>query len=334
MRPIFEHARAEPKRLVYAEGEDERVLRAAQQVLDDGIARPILIGRRAVVERRIKLLSLRLKLGETVELCDPEDDPRFRKYWKLYHRIMERKGVSPDFAKAMVRTRNTVIATLMVRRGEADAMLCGAIGQYHRHLKHLVGVLGLAEGVKAPAALSAIVLQKGTWFLCDTHVVDDPSAEQIAAMTISAAEIVRRFGIEPKVALLSHSNFGSSDAPSARKMREALALITERAPSLEVEGEMHGDAAVSERVRSHIFPNSRLEGAANLLVMPTLDAANIAIDLLKGLGDGQPIGPILLGLEYPAHIVTPSVTVRGLVNMSAVAVHDAQVSVDARTVAT
>src|SRR5579859_7790556 len=294
MRPIFQHARAEPKRLVYAEGEDERVLRAAQQVLDDGIARPILIGRREVVERRLKQLNLRLRLGENVELCDPEDDPRFRKYWKLYHRIMERKGVSPDFAKALVRTRNTVIAALMVRRGEADALLCGAIGQYHRHLNHLVNVLGLAAGVKGPAALSALVLPKGTWFLGDTHIVDDPSAEQIADMTLSAAEVVRRFGVEPKVALLSHSNFGSSPAPSARKMRDALALITERAPSLEVEGEMHGDAAVSESIRNRIFPNSRLEGAANLLIMPTLDAANIAFDLLKALGDGQPIGPILL----------------------------------------
>jgi malate dehydrogenase (oxaloacetate-decarboxylating)(NADP+) len=333
MRPIFQHARAEPKRLAYAEGEDERVLRAAQQVIDDGIARPILIGRRAVVERRIKLLNLRLKLGENVELCDPEDDPRFRKYWKLYHRIMERKGVSPDFAKTLVRTRNTVIASLMVRRGEADALLCGAIGQYHRHLKHLVDILGLAAGVRAPAAVSALVLQKGTWFLCDTHIVDDPSAEQIADMTLSAAEVVRRFGIEPKVALLSHSNFGSSPAPSARKMREALALIAERAPSLEVEGEMHGDAAVSEEIRNRIFPNSRLEGVANLLIMPTLDAANIAVDLLKALGDGQPIGPILLGLEYPGHVMTPSVTVRGLVNMSAVAVYDAQVSASARAAA-
>jgi malate dehydrogenase (oxaloacetate-decarboxylating)(NADP+) len=333
MRPVFQQARAAPKRLAYAEGEDERVLRAAQQVLDDGIARPILIGRRAVVERRVKLLSLRLKIGENVELCDPEDDPRFRKYWKLYHLLMERKGVSPDFAKSLVRTRNTVIAALMVRRGEADAMLCGTVGQYHRHLKHLVDILGLVAGTRRPAALSAIVLPKGTWFLCDTHVVDDPDAEQVACMTLHAAAAVRRFGIEPKVALLSHSNFGSSPAPSAVKMREALALIRERAPGLEIEGEMHGDVAVSEYLRHRVFPNSRLAGAANLLVLPTLDAANIAADLVKALGDGQPIGPILLGLNYAAHVVTPSVTVRGLVNLSAVAVYDAQASATAREAA-
>jgi malate dehydrogenase (oxaloacetate-decarboxylating)(NADP+) len=333
MRPVFQHARAAPKRLVYSEGEDERVLRAAQQVLDDGIASPILIGRREVVERRVKHLNLRLKIGENVELCDPESDPRFQRYWTLYHQIMERKGVSPDFAKSLVRTRNTIIAGLMVRQNEADALICGTIGQYHRHLKHLVDILGLCGAHRTPSALSAIVLPKGTWFLCDTHVVDDPTAQQIADMAVHAAEVVRRFGIEPKVALLSHSNFGSSNSASPQKMRAALALIRDLAPSLEVEGEMHGDAAVAEDVRNRIFPNSRLKGAANLLVMPTLDAANIAVDLLKSLGDGQPIGPILLGLQYAAHIVTPSVTVRGLVNMSAVAVYDAQVTAEAQQAA-
>ncbi|HZS85573.1 MAG TPA: NADP-dependent malic enzyme [Stellaceae bacterium] len=326
MRPVFQHARSEPKRLAYAEGEDERVLRAAQQVLDEGIAKPILIGRREVVARRLKHLSLGMKLDEEVALVDPEDDPRFPQYWKLYHELMERKGVSPDFAKSMVRTRNTVIAALMVRRGEADALLCGSIGQYRRHLKHLVDILGVEPGTKAPAALSAIVLAKGTYFLCDTYVVEDPSAAEIAQMSLRAAEAVRHFGVEPKLALLSHSSFGASDAASAQKMREALALIRARAPELEVEGEMHGDAAVSEEIRSRIFPNSRLKGSANLLVMPTLDAANIAFNLLKTLGDGQAIGPILLGLARPGHILTPSVTVRGLVNMSAIAVYDAQVS--------
>jgi malate dehydrogenase (oxaloacetate-decarboxylating)(NADP+) len=333
MRPVFQHARAAPKRLVYSEGEDERVLRAAQQVLDDGIASPILIGRREVVERRVKHLNLRLKIGDNVELCDPESDPRFQRYWTLYHQIMERKGVSPDFAKSLVRTRNTIIAGLMVRQNEADALICGTIGQYHRHLKHLVDILGLCGPHRTPSALSAVVLPKGTWFLCDTHVVDDPSAQQIADMAVHAAEVVRRFGIEPKVALLSHSNFGSSNSASPQKMRAALALIRDLAPGLEVEGEMHGDAAVAEDVRNRIFPNSRLKGSANLLVMPTLDAANIAVELLRSLGDGQPIGPILLGLQYAAHIVTPSVTVRGLVNMSAVAVYDAQVTEEAQLAA-
>jgi malate dehydrogenase (oxaloacetate-decarboxylating)(NADP+) len=238
---------------------------------------------------------------------------------------MERRGVSPDFAKSVVRTRNTVIGALMLRRGEADAMLCGSIGQYRRHLKHLLDILGLDEGVRSAAALSAIVLAKGTYFLCDTYVVDDPSATAIAEMSLRAAEAVRHFGLEPKLALLSHSNFGSSDSAAAQKMREALALIRARAPLLEVDGEMHGDAAISQEIRDRIFPNSRLKGSANLLVMPTIDAANIALNLLKTLGDGQSIGPILLGVKYPAHVLTPSVTVRGLVNMSAVAVYDAQV---------
>jgi malate dehydrogenase (oxaloacetate-decarboxylating)(NADP+) len=326
MRPVFERARSEPKCVVYAEGEDERVLRAVQQVIDDGLARPIIIGRRDVVRRRAEKLNLRLRIDDNVLLVDPEDDPRFHEYWTLYHSLMERKGVSPDFARSVVRTRNSVIAALMLRRGEADAMLCGAIGQYHRHLRHIVDILGVVPGTSAPAALSAIILPKGTFFLCDTYVVDDPSVEQIAEMTLRAADAVRHFGIEPRVALLSHSNFGSSDAPSARKMRSALALLRERAPALEVEGEMHADVAILEDIRQRIFPNSMLRGSANLLIMPSLDAANIAFTMLTALGDGLAIGPILLGVNRPAHIVTPSVTVRGLVNMTAVAVYDAQVS--------
>jgi malate dehydrogenase (oxaloacetate-decarboxylating)(NADP+) len=327
MRPVFQRARSAPKRLVYAEGEDERVLRAAQQVFDEGIAKPILVGRREVVERRLKHLNLRIRVDADITLVDPEDDPRYPAYWKLYHEIMERRGISPDFAKTLVRTRNTVIAALMLRRNEADAMLCGSLGQYRRHLKHLLDIIGLVEGAQSAAALSAIVLAKGTYFLCDTHVVDDPSATEIAEMSLRAAEAVRHFGIEPKLALLSHSSFGSSDAPAARKMREALALIRERAPQLEVDGEMHADAAISQEIRERIFPNSRLKGSANLLIMPSIDAANIALNLLKTLADGQSIGPILLGLKQAAHVLTPSVTVRGLVNMSAVAVYDAQLSV-------
>ncbi|MDE1967989.1 MAG: NADP-dependent malic enzyme [Alphaproteobacteria bacterium] len=326
MRPIFEHARKDPKRVVYGEGEDERVLRAVQQVVDNGLARPIIIARRDVAQKRIERLNLRIKLGSDVELVDPTSDPRYNEYWSLYHKLMERKGVSPDFARYLVRTRTSVIASLMVRRGDADAMICGAVGTYHRHLRHVVDIVGLVPGASAPAALTGLITPKGTFFLCDTYVVDDPTAEQVAEMTVRAAEAVRHFGVEPKIALLSHSNFGGSDTPGARKMRQAMELLLQRAPGLEVEGEMNGDAAIVDEIRKRIFPNSRLKGAANLLIMPNLDAANIAFNLLKVLGDGLNIGPILLGVRKPAHIVTPAVTVRGLVNMTAVAVYDAQVS--------
>jgi malate dehydrogenase (oxaloacetate-decarboxylating)(NADP+) len=326
MRPVFERARSDPKRIVYAEGEDERVLRAVQQALDEGIARPIIVARREVAQRRIERLNLRFKLDHDVGLVDPQSDPRYNEYSALYHQLMERKGISPDYARYLVRTRNPAIAALMVKRGEADAMLCGAVGQYHRHLQHIVDIIGLKPGASAPAALSALVLPKGTFFLCDTFVIEEPTATQLAEITLRAAAVVRMFGVEPKVALLSHSNFGSANTRSPAKVREALALLRELAPSLEVEGEMHGDAAISEEIRQRIFPNSTLKGMANLLIMPNLDAANIAFTLLTTLGEGLAIGPMLLGTRQPAHILTPSTTVRGLLNMTAIAVYDAQLS--------
>ena len=319
MKPIFERASQNPQRVVYGDGEDPRILQGIQQVVDDGLARPTIIGRRRVVEMRLKRLGLRLRIGEDFELVDPEDDPRFREYWQLYHSIMERRGVTPDRARQIVRTRNTVIAALMVRRGEADAMLSGAVGKYHRQLDYVNEVLGRRTGVRNLAAMNAIITPKGTLFLCDTYVNQNPTAHQIAEMTILAADEIRRFGITPKVALLSHSNFGTSNNPEAVKMREAMQIIEDRDPGLEVEGEMHGDAAINENIRQRIFPNSRLEGQANLLIMPTLDAANIAFNLLKTVTDGVSIGPIMLGMSKPAHILTPSVSVRSIVNLTALA---------------
>jgi len=324
MKPVFEQARETPKRVIYAEGEDERVLRAVQVVLDEGLAQPVLVGRPEVIEHRIERLGLRLKAGDDFDLINPESDPRFKDYWQTYHAMVERKGVTPEGAQTIVRTRNTVIAALAIRRDDADAMICGVSGRYHRHLAHVRDVIGLARGVRDFSALSVLILPSGTYFLADTYVTPEPSAEEIVEMTRMSAEHVQRFGIVPKIALLSHSNFGSSDTASARKMRAALAMLHAQHPDLEVEGEMHPDAALNEAMREHMFPNSRLKGPANLLIMPSLDAANIALNLVKSVGEGLPVGPILIGAAAAAHILTPSVTARGVVNMSAIAVVDAQ----------
>ena len=324
MKPLFAGAKKSPKGIVYAEGEDERVLRAVQVVVDEGLATPILIGRPAVIERRLDQFGLRMRSGKDYSLINPESDPRYRDYWTTYHRLTERKGVSQEYAKIEMRRRNTLIGAMMIYKGEADGMLCGTFGTYALHLQFIDQVIGLRPGVKHYAAMNALMLPDRTVFICDTYVTPDPSAENIAEMTILAAEEVRRFGIQPKVALLSASNFGSVDLPSARKMQAALAILRETAPELEVEGEMHGDAAISAEIRMRVFPNSRLKGDANLLIMPTMDAANIAFNLLKtSAGDGVTVGPILLGAARAVHIVTPSASVRRIVNMTALTVVDA-----------
>jgi malate dehydrogenase (oxaloacetate-decarboxylating)(NADP+) len=331
MKPVFERARGELKRVVYAEGEEEVVLRAVQTVVDEGLARPILIGRPAVIESRIQRLGLRLVAGEHFELTNIDDDPRFNDYWKDYHEIMQRRGTSPAAAKSVVRTRSTVIAALMVRRGEADAMLCGVVGRYHKKLAYVVNVLGRDPGVKATSALSGVLNDRGTFFFVDTHVQTDPTAEQIAEATLQAALRLRLFGIVPRVALLSFSNFGSHEIPSAQKMRQALALIRERDPNLEVDGEMQADTALSSTIRERLLPNSRLTGAANLFVMPNLDAANIAYNMVRAMTDGVALGPILMGVSKPAHVLTPAATVRRVVNMTAIAAVEAQIRGDIAT---
>ncbi|HEY8069005.1 MAG TPA: NADP-dependent malic enzyme [Burkholderiales bacterium] len=324
MKPLFSAAKVSPKRIVYAEGEDERVLRAMQIVVDEGLARPTLVGRPQVIEQRIERLGLRVRAGRDFVLTNPELDPRYRDYWKAYHRLTERKGVSPEYARVEMRRRNTLIGAMMMRKGEADGMLCGTFGTHSLHLHYIEQVIGLRPGVKHYAAMNALILPNRTVFICDTYVTPDPDAEHIAEMTILGAEEIRRFGVAPKVALLSASNFGSVDLPSARKMQQALAILAERAPELEVEGEMHGDTALSDEIRQKVFPHSRLRGEANLLVMPTLDAANISFNLLKvASSENVTIGPILLGAARPVHILTPSATVRRIVNMTALIVADA-----------
>ncbi len=324
MKPVFESAKHHPRRLVYAEGELRRVLRATQVVVDEGLAQPILVGRRAIIEARLIELALRIEPDVHFKIVDPNHNPRYEDHWREYHRIMERRGITPEAAQRLMRTRTTALAAVMLRLGETDAVLCGPLGDYRMHLRHVLDVIGKREGVQDVSALRALIHPRGTYFVCDTHVTPDPTAEEIAEMAILAAEAIRRFGIEPKVALLSHSNFGSIDCPSARKMRKARVLLEQVAPDLECEGEMHADAALSEDIRNRIFPNSRLKGVANLLIMPNVEAANIAQSIIKILGQAVPIGPILIGVAGPIYIMTESVSVRGLINMSAFTVVDAQ----------
>ena len=323
MKPVFERAQGDVQRVVLAEGESPRVLNATQILVDDGICRPLLIGREESVVRTIEELGLRLVPGQGFDVLDPAANPDFERHTDAYHRLMERAGVSPEYAANVIRTRPTALGAVLVRRGEADALVCGTQGAYFRHVRYLRDIIGLREGVRDISALILMILDTGTVFLTDTHVTVDPSAEEIAETAGMAAEKVRRFGMVPKAALLSHSNFGSRDNQAARKMRRARELICERWPDLAVEGEMHADAALSEETRARIFPHAAFGGSANLMLMPSLDAANITYNMLKVLGNGLPVGPMLMGLDRPAHVVTESSTVRGIVNLAAIAAADA-----------
>jgi malate dehydrogenase (oxaloacetate-decarboxylating)(NADP+) len=323
MQPLFTAAKKQPRRVVYAEGEDERVLRATQIVVDEGLARPILVGRPQVIEQRLVRLGLRVCPGKEFELVNPESDPRYREYWTTYQQLSERRGVTPGYARVEMRRHSTLIGAMLMHKGEADGMLCGTFGMHAEHLRYVDQVIGLRAGVRRYAAMNALMLPQTNVFICDTYVAEDPDAEHISEMTLLAAEEVRRFGITPKVALLSASNFGSAQIASSRKMQRALELIRGLAPELEIDGEMHGDAALSEEIRLRVFPRTRLRGEANLLVMPNLDAANIAFNLLKtAAGGGVTVGPMLLGTARPVHILTPSASVRRIVNMTALVVAD------------
>ncbi len=324
MKPIVARAKAETKRIIYADGEDERVLRAAQVVLEDGIGRPILIGRPDILEERCQRFGLKIRPNADFEFINPEQDPRYRDYVDLYFNCVGRRGVTPNAARTIVRTNSTVIGALAVKRGEADALICGLDGRFVRHLRTVSQVIGLSDGVRDFSALSLLITSAGDYFLTDTYVTPDPTAEELAEMTELAAHHIRRFGITPKAALLSASNFGSRDSATARKMRKAVEILWDTAPDLEVDGEMHSDAALSDLLRKRVMPGSRLSGAANLLVFPNLESANIALNLVKVATDALHVGPILLGARSPAHILTPSVTSRGVVNMSALAAVEAQ----------
>ncbi|PAT40889.1 NADP-dependent malic enzyme [Vandammella animalimorsus] len=320
MKPVFQAAKQQLRRVAYAEGEDERVLRAAQVAVDDGLARPILIGRPAVIAERIQRAGLRIRLGQDVENVNPEDDPRFRQYWEAYHKIMGRNGVTPEAAKSAVRRSNTIIAALMIHLGDADAMLCGMVGGFDKHLSRIQDIIGVRQGCEGLATINALILDERTLFVADTYIHEDPDPEALVSIARMAVREVQRFGLPPKVAFVSHSNFGSSTRPSALKMRRATELFKQRFPEIECDGEMHGDTALSDQVRQRNLLDSSLSSSANILICPNLDSANILFNVLKEVGGhGTTIGPILMGAAGAAHVLTPSATVRRIVNMTALA---------------
>ncbi|MFW0857725.1 NADP-dependent oxaloacetate-decarboxylating malate dehydrogenase [Cronobacter dublinensis] len=325
MKPVFNQARKDPKRVVLTEGEEPRVLHATQELITLGLAKPVLIGRPGVIEMRLKKLGLQMEAGKDFEIVNNESDPRYKEYWNEYYAIMKRRGITQEQAQRAVIGNSTVIGAIMVHRGEADAMICGTIGDYHEHFSVVQQIFGYRDGVKAAGAMNALLLPSGNTFIADTYVNDDPTPEQLAEITVMAAETVRRFGIEPKVALLSHSNFGSSDSPAASKMRETLALVRERALELMIDGEMHGDAALVESIRNDRMPDSPLKGSANILIMPNVEAARISYNLLRvSSSEGVTVGPVLMGVAKPVHVLTPIASVRRIVNMVALAVVEAQ----------
>src|SRR5690606_25389301 len=325
MKPVYDRARHTRKRVVYAEGEEHVVLRAVQTVVDEGLAFPVLIGRPEVINARIEKLGLRMREGVDFELTNIHSDPRFDEYWQQYHALTERRGVTVEAAKSLLRSRPSLIAALMVERGEADALICGVVGRFHKKLGYLRSVFDFDRGVTGTAAMTGVINDAGAWFFLDTHVQLDPTAEQIAEATMQATYRLKLFGVEPKVALLSHSNYGSHDNPSAAKMRKVREILAQRVPKLEVDGEMMADTAWSEALRKRIFPNTTLRGRPNLFVLPNLDAANITYNMFRVATDGVAIGPILMGLDKPAHILTSDSTSRRIVNLTAIAAVDAQI---------
>ncbi|WP_199507890.1 MULTISPECIES: NADP-dependent malic enzyme [unclassified Psychrobacter] len=324
MKPVFAQAKSEPKRIVYCEGEDKNVLLAVQVVVDEQLAKPILVGRPAVINSHIEKLGLRLKDGENITIVNQDDDPRYRDYWETYYENNKRRGVSIELARRDVYRKTSLIGSLLVEKGDADGMICGTFGHYNMHLKYVENVIAKQEGVSDFYAMSGVLMQDRNVFFANTYIHENPTAEQLTEMTVLAAKQLRRFGITPRVALTSHSNFGTSDSPSAVKMRKVHQLLTERGVDFEFDGEMHADAALDEHIRMEDMPSSTLKGAANLLVMPTLDAANISFNLLKAASQSASIGPILLGAEKSVHILTPAATPRRIVNMTALAVAEAQ----------